>query len=540
MKEKSVSICDAEEIKTFVAQHNGKIESDPERENYYKYLAVKEAVISCGFRLKDAGKIVLQDTIGLGDTSLGIDDAMLDTIAKNSDAAVIVKRPEISSGKFDDRDVELYQKLEENFKRKNMGKWLFWLTNETKGEPYGDNSDRCRVVDSKIQSLRWDLAGHEVVDVSDSEQVNEQFLHTALTKLVQNMDSIDNGLISELDGMADDLYREYMNLQDRVQEILNSEVKNSANVHKIVNSRWYEFYNQTFMKKFKEYMVEWKEKEEKECTDFRNYIDTILDSARSMVPDVRELMYELQAGGHHGQTSVYEDNLDRLRTGFTKRFLDIDEEILDKMVMDVKEHFVNLFAEDDGGRMKYIRPVDETRPKVEWLSYAVEDIFKSEDYAEFKAAFQILNKFKLTVRGFLMNKVRRRVKTMELETGNEKFTNTGNAEEQAEEIWRLLDRKMKKVCDALRMDFAEIYREPNEILAAVIREFYDRLNFSSIPGKTTAEDLWKSLYYDNCTKVWWEEFKDEEEKSDMYRAWEDIETELKKYTRQDFLVSSGN
>ena len=31
-----------------------------------------------------------------------------------------------------------------------------------------------------------------------------------------------------------------------------------------------------------------------------------------------------------------------------------------------------------------------------------------------------------------------------------------------------------------------------------------------------------------------------EEKSDMYRAWEDIETELKKYTRQDFLVSSGN
>ena len=52
--------------------------STQKQHRYYKYLAVKKAEISCEFNFADAGKIVLQDTIGLGDTSLGIEEAMLD------------------------------------------------------------------------------------------------------------------------------------------------------------------------------------------------------------------------------------------------------------------------------------------------------------------------------------------------------------------------------------------------------------------------------------------------------------------------------
>lgn len=536
VKSRKLSTRNAEEIKTFVAQHNGKVETDPAREDYYKYLAVKKAIISCEFRFEDAGKIILQDTIGMGDTSLGIGDAMLDTIAKDSDAAVIVKRPEQGSGKFDERDLELYQTLHKQFENKNMGKWLFWLINETKGEPYGNNHDRCVAVEEKIKKNEWELAGHAIVDVSDTEKVNNGFLQMVLTTLIQNMDSIDDVLIADLNRLADELYCEYEKLQESVQQILNSEVKNAIDATTFVQKRWRTFYNQTLMGQFKKYQKEWEKKSDQECEEFREYIEEILDGARSRVPSVDVLKRDLEAGGHHGQSTVYEDHLDFLRTEFTKKFLDIDEKIFDKMLFQIKEYIVQLFAGDQGGRLKHIRAVNKITPD-EWLSCAAEEIFAEEDYEEFKKAFQILNGFKLTVRGFLMNKVRRRVKVMEIETGNEKFTNTGTLEAQAEQIRRLLDRKMKGVCDALYVDLAEIYREPNEIFAALMKEFYDRLNFSSVSGDIKAEDLWQRLYINYCTDIWWEEFKDKKEMSELYREWETTETKLREYTKEKFCLA---
>ena len=82
-------VTNPDEIKKFVAQHNGKTENDPDRENYFRYLAVKKAVVSCEFNYAEAGKIILQDTIGLGDTSIGIEQAMFSTLQKDSDAAII-------------------------------------------------------------------------------------------------------------------------------------------------------------------------------------------------------------------------------------------------------------------------------------------------------------------------------------------------------------------------------------------------------------------------------------------------------------------
>lgn len=495
-----VSITDAEEIKTFVAQHNGKGEKDQKREDYYKYLAVKKAEISCEFNYADAGKIVLQDTIGLGDTSLGIEEAMLKAVRDDSDAAIIIKRPEQGTGKFDDKDYQLYNKLYDQFDGKNMGKWLFWLINETKGKPYGDNHDRCESVKQKIQSSGWELAGFDIVDASDIENVNNDFLPMVLQTLVNNLDGIDSGILADLECMANSLYREYEKLQSRITDIMSSETKNAMEGSNFVDDKWNGFYNQTLMKRLKDYRNDWRKRSKDICVEFKEYIENILRNARKEIPDIEKLKFELEAGGHSGEVAVYEGYLKKLRTDFTSHFLDIDEQVFDKMILDIKKEIVDMFAEDGGGRMKYMRPIDETRPRIEWLSYAlIDDLFKGERYRQFRMAFQVLNDFKLSVRGFLMHMVRNRVKRLDIEEQSIYLSNSPNTEEQAKEIRRLLDRKVKETCEELNVELDKMYITPNGILAAVVEELYDRLCFSSIGStKVSAEVLWKTLYKEYC------------------------------------------
>lgn len=117
-----IDVEDENKIQEYVSQHNGETENDPKRVNFYKYLAVKECEISCEFKNSDTGDIVLRDTIGLGDTSIGIEDKMLDSIGKYSDAAIIVRRPDSLVGKLEEKDVELYKKLNSEFEKRNMNK----------------------------------------------------------------------------------------------------------------------------------------------------------------------------------------------------------------------------------------------------------------------------------------------------------------------------------------------------------------------------------------------------------------------------------
>lgn len=335
--------------------------------------------------------------------------------------------------------------------------------------------------------------------------------------------------------MAVSLHHEYENIQKIIQGILTSEVKNIINVTEFVNKRWYSFYNHGLMRKLKEYKEDWEGKSGDVCKPFQKCIDNILKDARKCVPDVNELEEELKAGGDHGVTDVYKYYLDKMRTDFTEKFLDIDEKIFDKIINDIKKDIVNIFAEDNGGRMKYIVPVDENFPRTEWLSYAVIDqILQKDIYSQFKTAFNVLTNFKLTVRGFLMHKVRSCAKRLEL--GN-KIEFSDNASEHAKEVHWNLDVKITETCDELEEELSGMYTDPNGIFSSVIGEFYDRLSFSSVMGRMGAEDLWKSLYYDNCPYVWGEEFNDVNEMSDIYSEWESLKTELGKYSKQDFIIN---
>ena len=95
---------DPNEIQTFVAQNDSLPADDPNRKMYDNYLAVERADIHCHF-FADVGKIRLVDTVGIGATQFGIEDAMLNTVDKECDAAIVMCKPDNRGVQTSDQDL---------------------------------------------------------------------------------------------------------------------------------------------------------------------------------------------------------------------------------------------------------------------------------------------------------------------------------------------------------------------------------------------------------------------------------------------------
>ena len=528
-----ITITDPNEIQRYVAQHNGEKEGSLLRKDYYYYLAVKEAVISCEFNNPETGSIVLRDTIGLGDTSLGISDKMLETISVYSDAAVIVRRPEISTGKLDETDEILYDKLNKAFAKRNMSKWLFWLINHTTPDSiYGENSDRCDAFKAKLDSYRWSIAQSCIVNAADKREVNEQFLPTVLRTLINNIDAVDDGIMVEMQGLADKAYSEFRVIQSIIKNILIQGAADVVDTTDFLDYRWDELYDSGLMKLLKEYKNELSDKKDEESVDFKNKVVEILKNSVNLLPSEAELLTQLQKGGRNRGIDVYTMRLDKLRTEFTREFINIDEEIFDAQVAAFKRRIVDIFTADNGGKLGHLLPLSDFYTTDEWLIAFAERYFVKSRYDQFRVAFVMLSEFSLTVRGFLMHRIRDRIDKLNPTDYNDQRMSD---KDEAKKIRLNLSRKLKDVKEELLQKFEdELFREPNRVFYAMISEFYDRLNFSYQANMKDAEKTWETFYDEHLIEIWSSEFQDDMKLSELYRDWSELSDSLSKISKQDF------
>ena len=528
-----ITITDPKEIQRYVAQQNGENEGSPLRKDYYYYLAVKEAIISCEFNNPETGSIVLRDTVGMGDTSLHINDKMLETISAHSDAAIIVRRPEIGTGKFDDKDENLYYELNKAFAKRNMGKWLFWLINHTTNNSiYGENYDRCEAFKTRLDSYNWSIAQSCIVNVADKREVNEQFLPTVLRTLINNIDAVDDGIMVEMQGLADKAYSEFKAIQGIIKNLLIQGATDVVDTTDFLDNRWDELYDSGLMKLLKDYKDELSDKKDEESVDFKNKVVEILKNSVNLLPSEAELLTQLKKGGRNRGADVYIMRLDKLRTEFTREFINIDEEIFDAQVAAFKRRIVDIFTADNGGKLGHLLPVSDFDTTDEWLTAFAERYFAKSRYDQFKVAFVMLSEFSLTVRGFLMHRIRDRI---------DKLNPTGyddqrlSDEDKAKKIRLSLSRKLKDVKEELLQKFQdELFREPNRVFYAIISEFYDRLNFSYQANMKDAEKTWEKFYNEHLIEIWSSEFQDDMKLSELYRDWSELSESLSKISKQDF------
>jgi len=91
---------------------------------------------------------------GLGDTGIGDETRMIQTLAEDVDFVLFVKMPKPSGDYWADVDVKLYDTVNASLVDLPVKLWSFMVLNQTdKDSKYGDNSANCQDL---IESIKYE------------------------------------------------------------------------------------------------------------------------------------------------------------------------------------------------------------------------------------------------------------------------------------------------------------------------------------------------------------------------------------------------
>lgn len=544
-------ITEKEEIIKFVSQHNGKDVN--EIEYYYNYLAVKKVEISCSFTYADAGKIVLRDTIGLGDDKMiGLDNAVIDAITDNCDAAVIVKNADATCQLRQD-DMNLYRRLKDSCDKRglDMNKWFFFFINHTKGTPdkknnfnRADNGDFCNALVNHIRTKQISNAGICMADASDKVEVTNNLVIPMLKTLKENLPLLDKELEQQVDAKIEEVKVEFnkiLHACEKANMFLN--VTNMG--ARIATFNGEQIYTDA-ENQFKQIVYEYRQNLNKPCNEFTRVLEMLSPNNQTtpdILPSINDIVLELQKGGRRGLPgNVYTTFLIKLKNDFTKSFVQMDE-FLNVLVIDLQNKVINVLANTmkfdkllgsdafdrihnrlaqeyidlqksrgnkDAISLEEARALTADKVNGAWISearYQLEFLcgFKGEEFKEIYIALEFMAGLSLSVRNFLLHRVRSCIDI--LDPFKDLYFNPpafkGNShEELANAILTVLKGRFLEVQTDANDRVRSLLKEPNIILYSAISEFRDRLLYSCTKlenrnyiSLVDTENVWRNTIY---------------------------------------------
>lgn len=507
-------------IKTYVAQNNGKAVGDPEVEYYYKYLAVARADIYCRF-YEDCGKIVLVDTVGLEDTQYGIEEAMLNTVDKECDAAIVVTKPNAG---VHTSDIAIYNLLRKHFQKRDMQKWLFYIANLHKGV----NDNVVGTFAKDISGGNYDLCDCRVVDCYDQEAVRDEFLLPMLTNLIRNMEDIDGAYLKELNDQSKAVLQKYRQYISDMPEAKTFNPESQAGIKAFLKGK--ECYHR-MTADLRNQVEYWSDEKDKPNGTLWNRVQRILNSLDHLAPSPEMLQKAIDENGSLLPSDLWHAALHYTRNEITDQFNAIDK-VLELETQKFKNSLVrhlyyalkNISDNEDEGKEQYDGTekmqdeevfADEGKNweeaedcnMVEWLKTVMDHVINDKpQYDQIYKAFQFLYQFEFNTRAQLIQEIRRQLYIInpicrEYAAPGVTFrkANAGQG------VYFYLTSRLSVIEDDLRYSLVSLYRTPNQAFYAAAEEFYDRLTFASNlkDGQFVSMDtVWGQFFMEYSNRLW--------------------------------------
>lgn len=174
-QERSIPV---DEVPSYVRQErntHGDLES-------FKHLAVREVKIFCPFGNTDVGQVALVDVPGLGDSKLGDEKIMLETLGKTVDVVVFLTRPDPQRYQWRKIDTDLYDTAAQALN--NLPGRAFMVINHSR------RTDNLKACESLKETLNMNMVRCQIADCANLEDANQVF-DEVLNYLADNILNID-------------------------------------------------------------------------------------------------------------------------------------------------------------------------------------------------------------------------------------------------------------------------------------------------------------------------------------------------------------
>lgn len=480
------------EIESYVAQYSHKDKNI----QYYTYLGVKQANILAPFPLAQCGKIVLVDTIGTGDVALGVEDEMLATV-KDSDAIILILRPDAMANIVYSEDYETATSIARTVTPEYTEKMLFWLLNRVE-QGNGKNSDRIPAVMKQINDQNLPIAQCLNVNCWEQDDVEQNLLLPVLEQMSANLSSIDQMVIERTNQQLEAMELAYHLISSRVERALGSSVNPNERF------KFRPTIRSTIAKMtdgLRGLTTEYRENIDIPCEVLKTAADEKLKHVVVNVPTYEYIMNYLN-DGRLVKHDVLKLLATELRLQIINDFLELNC-VLHDVVQEMKRRVVRICVEC--GKLERVVNTECEKPDV-WLS-TMQKKLDTIQYPLICQALEPFRKFDLSMENFLIYKVRCCLDAIDWSLMKQP-PQLANDEKDAlaKEIDDVLRYSLENVHKGIKRELEDFYTFPNTAMFAALRDFYDRVTFSS-NGNGSVLDQWEDLYESKIPLIWPEEHK---------------------------------
>lgn len=548
-------------IEEYVAQYSQR---DHEKK-YYKYLGVKEAEICTEFKEKGVGKIELVDTIGLGDTSIGIQDKLIETLKNNSDAAIVVRMAEALGDALRQEDLELYEKIiKKNMGERAIDKWLFYAINVPKPE---NEINGKNIINSIKSNSNFKIADAILINCANEEEVGEKLVIPMLNKLSENLHDVDNEFLYVFNNRIEMLKTAVDEIKRKIEDVI--ECLDIEGVEDdISNERYRTLFNE-LSESIGSIKKKWLTKRGEKCEGLEQRIHELLKKKETnpdgkddnpYCPTKDEIKKKLKYYNQESRSAldnfldevgrkIYDDFIGKIYADGDEGFAGQDikgienshkAEILDKLYYVGKLGRINIPNSEKFNDLNNEKSDQKKEDLlIEWFDVFYDEIIKkdkSQKVLQEVLGYLYQNNFGLDIRGLLQYKINRALSTIDFDDPNCKKPNIDNINDEEKKcniIYEFLKKNINNL-EALLLpnNFKDKVRsylstvpdaDMSEFLKIPNYNFYSKL--ISIRAKLIIDengDPIKRFWKNHKREIWKEEFENVEKKEYINKEFKDF------------------
>ncbi|WP_324283081.1 hypothetical protein VKI22_08795 [Cyanobacterium aponinum UTEX 3221] len=471
-----------EEIRQYVAQDDENGERI-----YFNYLAVKEVKIVCQFPNNEVGQIAVVDMPGLGDTGIGDEARMIQTLAEDVDFVLFVKMPKPSGDYWADVDVKLYDTVNASLVDLPVKLWSFMVLNQTdKDSKYGDNSANCQDLIESMTEKHIHVSDYIITNCANPEEVNEKILEKTLDYLSNNITQLDQKYVTAFYEQLVELQSTIKGELQKAKETLNrvDSFESESKFDDLFNEFWDNITND-----LTDLLEVLREKRNDQDDYFKEQVEAVFQECQkdqSIFPSLEEIKRRRNTLGDYPRAYGY--YIDEVRTGLSRRFLNLDDG-LKKSIEELKIEITNLLADkchlvglSSYRGSKFLADIAHLIP---------------HECSTLHEGFIVLANFELSYRGLIQHHIRENLD--DLKQDNSPLPQGGKEQDILDNLDELYKETVYKCKNALDNNFLRI---PSQAAFAIVEEFVDLVLRSK-----DAQRQWRKFLLPYRADIWTDTFQ---------------------------------
>lgn len=522
---KTATETDPLKIRLYVAQY------DVNGQPTYLFLAVKEVHIYTGFEYEDAGNITLVDTIGLGDTALGIKDKMFTTLKEDSDAAIILRRPDEFRDHVSTEDNHMMDDIAAAMEGRCIDKWLFYVINSSEALRNRHNADLLEA-SFKENGTNRQVALLKQIDCNDKDAVENDLVIPILNAIEANLEDIDKDLMAILNGRGKALMAAYSTLVGNIRRVLTGSYQALQSKERVFQEKWKTLPLPNALLTLDKYT--YAQKKDTPCKEVCEEIDNVIAHLYDLVPAQEDILLAVKRG-LKADPEIFVDFVRILRNRIYEAFENISINTLIPLQEKVKEDIISsLFSDGDLGNLD----LAETSPSPAWLENLIAVHVDKDMYPNLYKAFRFILDYQLSIEGLIEYNVAKSLDSIDDEGGLIRMSaNTVellSLEDRTESIWDEICNRVTTLQIELRKwkdTFAEI---PSHSFYARVHKVREKL----ILDAAGHEEL-EMFYRDKRELLWYDDFAQVVANENAFGSWKDYADKTGAFNKaSEFIINS--